>query len=87
MQIRFKHIILLIVLVSLGAIFYGFSLGEEHAQMANKYIGFGTVGLFLIAMPLFLIKESKTRKVKDYMLTEENIRKMQGKSPKTPENQ
>ncbi|MGB5229246.1 MAG: hypothetical protein WBN55_13350 [Eudoraea sp.] len=87
MQIRFKHIILLIVLGSLGAIFYGFSLGEEHAQMANKYIGFGTVGLFLIAMPLFLIKESKTRKVKDYMLTEENIRKMQGKSPKTPENQ
>ncbi|MGB5430750.1 hypothetical protein [Eudoraea sp.] len=87
MQIRFKHIILLIVLVSLGAIFYGFSLGEEHPQMANKYIGFGTVGLFLIAMPLFLIKESKTRKVKDYMLTEENIRKMQGKSPKTPENQ
>ena len=87
MQIRLKHIILLIVLGSLGAIFYGFSLREEHSQIANKYIGFGTVGLFLIAMPLFLIKESKTRKVKDYMLTEENIRKMQGKLPKKSENQ
>ena len=56
-------------------------------KIANKYIGFGTVGLFLIAMPIFLIKESKNRKVKDYMLTEENIRKMQGKDPKKPENQ
>jgi hypothetical protein len=27
-------------------------------------------------MPLFLFKESKGKKVKDYMLTEENILKM-----------
>lgn len=87
MRIKLKHIILLIVLASLGAIIYGFSLEEEQSQIANKYIGFGTVGLFLIAMPLFLVKESKTRKVKDYMLTEENIRKMQGKLPKKSENQ
>jgi hypothetical protein len=87
MQIKLKHIIVLIVLASLGAIIYGFSLGEADAQIANKCIGFGTVGLFLVAMPLFLIKESKTRKVKDYMLTEENILKMQGKLPKKPENQ
>lgn len=87
MPVKLKHIVLLIVLASLGAIIYGFSLEEEHSQVANKYIGFGTVGLFLIAMPLFLIKESKNKKVKDYMLTEENIRKMQGKGPKKSENQ
>ena len=87
MPVKLKHIVLLIVLASLAAIIYGFSLEEEHSQIANKYIGFGTVGLFLIAMPIFLIKESKNRKVKDYMLTEENIRKMQGKDPKKPENE
>ncbi|WP_297705841.1 hypothetical protein [uncultured Eudoraea sp.] len=87
MPVKLKHIVLLIVLASLGSIIYGFSLEEEHSQVANKCIGFGTVGLFLIAMPLFLIKESKNRKVKDYMLNEENIRKMQGKDPKKSENQ
>ncbi|MEO0901817.1 MAG: hypothetical protein AAFY00_07240, partial [Bacteroidota bacterium] len=34
-------------------------------------------GLFLVAMPLFLIKESKGKKMKDYMLNKENIEKMQ----------
>jgi len=55
--------------------------------LAHKYIGFGTAGLFLLAMPLFLYKESKGKKMNDYMLTEENIRKMRGKERKKPENQ
>lgn len=86
MRIKTKHIIVLIVLASLGSIIYGFSIMEEQPVRANKCIGFGTVGLFLLAMPLFLIKESKGKKVKDYMLTEENLRKMQGKAPKKPED-
>jgi hypothetical protein len=45
------------------------------------------VGLFLVAMPMFLIIESRGKKMKDYMLTEENLRKMQGKGPKKSENQ
>ena len=77
-----KYLIILIVLASVSAIIYGFSLEESQATTANKYIGSGTVGLFLLAMPLFLYKESKGKNVKDYMLTEENIRKMQGKEPK-----
>jgi hypothetical protein len=38
-------------------------------------------------MPLFLYKESKGKKMNDYMLTEENIRKMRGKEGEKPENQ
>ncbi len=87
MRLKFKHIIVLVVLASLGSIIYGFSIMHRDPQMANKCIGFGTVGLFLLAMPMFLIKESKGKKVKDYMLTEENLRKMQGKAPKKSENQ
>ncbi|MBO0331086.1 hypothetical protein [[Muricauda] lutisoli] len=86
MKIKLKHIIFLIMLASLGAIFYGLSLEEGHPQ-APKYIGGGTVGLFLVAMPLFLWKESKVKNMKDYMLTHENIKKMQEKERKNPENQ
>jgi len=41
----------------------------------------------LSTMPLFLIIESRGKKVQDYMLTEENLRKMQGKKPKKSDNQ
>ena len=82
-----KYIISLIVLASFGAILYGFSIQEEELSLAHKYIGFGTAGLFLLAMPLFLYKESKGKKMNDYMLTEENIRKMRSKEPEKPDNQ
>jgi len=74
-------------LASFGAILYGFSIQEENLSLAHKYIGFGTAGLFLLAMPLFLYKESKGKKMNDYMLTEENIRKMRSKDDEKPENQ
>jgi len=82
-----KYIITIIVLASLGSIIYGFSLDNEQEANADKYIGGGTVGLFLLAMPLFLYKESKGKKMDDYLLTEENVRKMQGKPPKKTDNQ
>lgn len=80
-----KYIILLIVIASSAAIGYGYSLDETEEASASKYIGSGTLGLFLVAMPLFLYKESKGKKMNDYMLTEENVRKMQGKKPKKKE--
>ena len=82
-----KYIIGLIVLASVSAIIYGFSIQEEEMTLANKYIGFGTAGLFLLARPLFLDKESKGKKMNDYMLTEKNIRKMRGEDSEKPENQ
>ncbi|MCO5724380.1 hypothetical protein [Robiginitalea marina] len=71
-----RYVVLLIVLASLAAIALGFSLMEEDPVAGNKYIGFGVVGLFLLAMPLFLVFESRGKKMKDYMLTDENLRKM-----------
>ena len=80
-----RYIILIIVIASFGLIIYGFSLDASLEALANKYIGSGTLGLFLIAMPLFLYTESKDKDFKDYMLNEENVRKMQGRGPKKPE--
>lgn len=77
-----RYLIVLTVLVSAGLIIYGFNLDESQQYVANKFIGSGTLVLFFVAMPLFLYKESKGKKFKDYMLTEESVRKMQGKEPK-----
>ncbi|MCK0161035.1 hypothetical protein [Allomuricauda sp. F6463D] len=86
MKIKLKHIIFIIMLASFGSIGYGLTLEEEHPN-ANKYIGGGTVGLFLVAMPLFLWKESQGKNMKDYMLTKENIEKMQKKERDLTDNQ
>ncbi len=87
MKIKLKYIILFITLASLASIAYGFFIMNDTPVKANKFIGFGTVGLFLVAMPLFLITSSKGKKVKDYMLTEENIKKMRGSERKNTDNQ
>lgn len=76
MIFKSKYLVTAIVILSLGTIVYGFVVIDEQPALGNKCIGFGTVGLFLLAMPLFLITESRGKKVKDYMLTEDNIRKM-----------
>jgi len=81
-----RYFILSIVLISAGLIIYGFNLDDSQEALANKYIGSGTLGLFLIAMPLFLYRESKGKSFKNYMLTDENVRKMQGKPPREPED-
>ena len=82
MRKKMRYVVLLIVLGSLGSIIYGFSRLEEAPVAGNKFIGFGVVGLFLLAMPLFLIAESRGKKMKDYMLTDDNIRKMRERREK-----
>ena len=77
-----KYVIALVAIASFASIVYGFSIQEEATALANKYIGFGTLSLFLVAMPLFLITESKGKKMKDYMLTDENLKKMRARNSK-----
>lgn len=82
-----KYFISLIVIASISSIIYGITIEDTEVALAHKFIGFGTAGLFVIAMPLFLFKESRGKKMKDYMLNEENIRKMQGKEGEKTEHQ
>lgn len=82
MKIKLKYIVVLIVLASISSIIYGFNIEEQQPSVAHKYIGLGTIGLFLVAMPLFLFKESKGKNMKDYMLTKDNIKKMQDQERK-----
>ena len=87
LKIFFRILNTCIVLASLASIVYGFQIAGQQEVRGNQFIGFGVIGLFLLAMPLFLIVESRGKKMKDYMLTDENIRKMREKKSDSPENQ
>lgn len=78
----FRNILLLFVLSCLGSIAYGLYHLNTPDSFAHQFIGCGTVGLFFVAMPIFLFVESKGKEMKDYLLTTENIEKMQKKEPK-----
>ena len=69
-----KFILWIAFIASVASIVSGFIL-KPHAW-SEKLIGFGTVGLFVIVIPLFSYYRWKDRDVKDYMLTKENLDKM-----------
>ncbi len=69
-----RFIIWIAFIASVASIISGFVL-KTH-EWSEKLIGFGTVGLFIIVIPLFSYYRWKDRDVKDYMLTKENIDKM-----------
>ena len=77
-----RNILLLFVLSCLGSIAYGLYHLNTPNSFAHQFIGFGTVGLFFVAMPVFLFVESRGKEMKDYLLTADNIEKMQKKEPK-----
>ena len=68
-----KYVILICFLLSIGSIVTGFIFELPYSQ---KLIGFGVVGLFVIVFPLFSYYRWKDKKLKDYMLTNENLKKM-----------
>jgi len=68
-----KYLILILTIAALTSIILGFTLNVEYAQ---KLIGFGVMGLFLIVFPLFSYYRWKDKNVQDYMLTKENLDKM-----------
>ena len=83
-----RYALLVLFLASLGLIIYGFTLKETDLGEANRHIGLGTVLIFLVTMPLFLVLESRNKQMKDYLLNEENILKMrENQSKKTKKDQ
>ncbi|MBQ4818822.1 hypothetical protein [Aquimarina sp. MMG016] len=62
----------IIVAVSTG---YYFKNSGDHAT-GDKWVGIGILAASFILMPIFIYHRWKNKKVKDYMLTEENLNKM-----------
>ena len=72
---RWALIILFPIL--LGLLITGiFLLETSHKALGHKFIGSAITGSFFFWMPLFIYHRWKDRNLKDYMLTEENIKKM-----------
>lgn len=70
----FLTILFISVLIALGI---GFYIKPEDEATGNLIIGLTLMVGFFVLMPLFIYHRWKDRSVKDYMLTKENIEKMQ----------
>jgi len=72
-----KYIIkvLFIIVIALVCIGYYFKNSGDHVT-GDKLVGIGILIASFILMPIFIYHRWKNKKVKDYMLTEENLNKM-----------
>lgn len=68
-----KYIIIFLFIATLGSIVVGYIIESDYSQ---KLIGFGVLGLFFVAFPVFAYYRWKDKDIKDYMLTKENLDKM-----------
>lgn len=74
-----RWILIILFLIVVGLITYGFISNSGNEKSGDFYIGIGTVILFLIFIPLFLyFRRNKITKEK-YFLTNESLRKMRDK--------
>lgn len=67
--------ILFMAVVVLVVVGYYYKNSGDHVT-GDTWVGIGILGASFILMPLFIYHRWKNKNVKDYMLTEENLRKM-----------
>lgn len=67
--------ILFIAVVAMVAIGYYFKNSGDHVT-GDKWVGLGILATSFVLMPVFIYHRWKNKKVKDYMLTDENFKKM-----------
>ncbi len=67
-------ILFLILCITIGIGFYLRFAG--HLATGDKFIGLTILASVFILMPMFLYHRWKGRSVKDYMLDEDNLKKM-----------
>ena len=82
---RLIQILFFLIIISFGIGFY--LKNTQDPSLGDVIIGITIFTTAFIFMPLFIYKESRGKKLKDYMLTKENIEKMNNKKGKNPENQ
>lgn len=70
----FLTVLFISILIALGI---GFYIKPADEATGNLIIGLTLMAGFFVLMPLFIYHRWKNRSVKEYMLTKENIEKMQ----------
>ena len=71
-----KRVLQFLFLAIVIAVAVGFYYESQEVDSGKKIIGIGILAFSFLWMPLFIYHRYKNRDVKDYMLTEENIKKM-----------
>jgi len=72
-----KYILSIFLVAVVIGVCVGFYIRPDDIKTGDLIIGLSLVVLFFIIMPLFIYHRWKDRSVKEYMLTKENIEKMQ----------
>ena len=77
-----KLLLRLLFIIILTLMTYGFYLNKNEMPNGEKFIGVSVfIGAF-IYMPFFLFYRWKDKSLKDYTLTEENIKKIKNSNQK-----
>jgi flagellar biosynthesis protein FliP len=71
-----KYIIKFLLFISFIGLCLGFYIKSENTVSGDYLIGLSLILLMFIIMPLFIYNRWKNKDIKDYMLTEESIKKM-----------
>ena len=72
-----KYVIRILFIAAIIVVCTGYYFKNTGDHLTgDKWVGIGILGASFILMPLFIYHRWKDKKVKDYMLTEENIQKM-----------
>ena len=72
-----KYFLSIFFLLILITFITGFYVQSSDEKLGNLLVGLSIMALFFVWMPFFIYHRWKDKDVKDYMLTKENIRKMQ----------
>lgn len=79
----FINILSLIILIG---IIVGFIIKRNDILMGDRIVGISILGGAFILMPAFIYYRSKGKQFKDYMLTNENLKKMKDHQKDKREN-
>lgn len=83
-----KRLIQALFVLLLAAFISGFAIKSFYnSALGDKIIGIAVLASSFVLMPMFIYYRSKGKKIEDYMLTKENIYKMNKKNGKNPDNQ
>jgi len=75
---KINLILCILILLGLGVGLYILQFTDD-TQLGNKFIGFSVLITVFILVPLFLFVRLRGKKLKDYTLTPENIKKWREK--------
>tara|TARA_E500000178_G_scaffold91325_1_gene90128 strand:- start:146 stop:403 length:258 start_codon:yes stop_codon:yes gene_type:complete len=71
-----KWILRVLFLLVLINIIVGYVIRQENLLLGEKWIGFSVAIAFFVFMPLFLAHRWKGKRLQDYTLSNENLKKI-----------